>query len=165
MFNIFVLIVTTAPIMHNHGDRLNHCQILQNVNFRLQSVPLKSIFIVTTRFCLNSLKARDKSQTQTWTWCNSLNERLSLSLSFATCPYLPRTQHSARDSKYLPCKNIKKTTATTNKTKQFKQHQLQQQQCSYRFIGLCELFQYTQLIKEPTRVTSSTKSLIDLFLN
>ena len=31
-------------------------------------------------------------------------------------------------------------------------------------IELCELFQYTQLIKEPTRVTSSTKSLIDLFL-
>ena len=60
---------------------------------------------------------------------------------------------------------IKKTTTpTTNKTKQFKQHQLQQQQYSYRFIGLCELFQYTQLIKEPTRVTSSTKSLIDLFL-
>ena len=32
-------------------------------------------------------------------------------------------------------------------------------------IELCELFQYTQLIKEPTRVTSSTKSLIDLFLS
>ena len=31
-------------------------------------------------------------------------------------------------------------------------------------IELCELFQYTQLIKEPTRVTLSTKSLIDLFL-
>ena len=31
-------------------------------------------------------------------------------------------------------------------------------------IELCELFQYTQLIKEPTRVISSTKSLIDLFL-
>ena len=31
-------------------------------------------------------------------------------------------------------------------------------------IELCELFQYTQLIKEPTHVTSSTKSLIDLFL-
>ena len=31
-------------------------------------------------------------------------------------------------------------------------------------IELCELFQYTQLIKEPTLVTSSTKSLIDLFL-
>ena len=31
-------------------------------------------------------------------------------------------------------------------------------------IELCELFQYTQLIKEPTRVTSSTKSLIHLFL-
>jgi len=31
-------------------------------------------------------------------------------------------------------------------------------------IELCELFQHTQLIKEPTRVTSSTKSLFDLFL-
>ena len=31
-------------------------------------------------------------------------------------------------------------------------------------IELCELYQYTQLIKEPTRVTSSSKSLIDLFL-
>jgi len=31
-------------------------------------------------------------------------------------------------------------------------------------IELCELYQYTRLIKEPTRVTSSTKSLIDLFL-
>ena len=31
-------------------------------------------------------------------------------------------------------------------------------------IELCELFQYTLLIKEPTRVSSSTKSLIDLFL-
>ena len=31
-------------------------------------------------------------------------------------------------------------------------------------IELCELFQSTQLIKEPTRVTSSAKSLIDLFL-
>ena len=31
-------------------------------------------------------------------------------------------------------------------------------------IELCESFQYAQLIKEPTRVTSSSKSLIDLFL-
>ena len=31
-------------------------------------------------------------------------------------------------------------------------------------IELCEVSQYTQLIKEPTRVTSITKSLIDLFL-
>ena len=32
-------------------------------------------------------------------------------------------------------------------------------------IGLCELFQYTQLIKEPTRVTLSTNSLIDILTN
>ena len=31
-------------------------------------------------------------------------------------------------------------------------------------IELCESYQYTQLIKEPTRITSSSKSLIDLFL-
>ena len=31
-------------------------------------------------------------------------------------------------------------------------------------IELCESYQYAQLIKEPTRVTSSSKSLIDLFL-
>ena len=31
-------------------------------------------------------------------------------------------------------------------------------------IELCELYQYAQLIKEPTRVTSSSESLIDLFL-
>ena len=32
-------------------------------------------------------------------------------------------------------------------------------------VELCESYQYTQLIKEPTRVRSSSKSLIDLFLN
>ena len=31
-------------------------------------------------------------------------------------------------------------------------------------IELCEFYQYAQLIKELTRVTSSSKSLIDLFL-
>ena len=31
-------------------------------------------------------------------------------------------------------------------------------------IELCDLYQYTQLIKEPTRATSSSQSLIDLFL-
>ena len=31
-------------------------------------------------------------------------------------------------------------------------------------IELCESYQYAQLIKEPTRITSSSKSLIDLFL-
>ena len=31
-------------------------------------------------------------------------------------------------------------------------------------IELCESYQYAQLIKEPTRVTSSSKSLINLFL-
>ena len=32
------------------------------------------------------------------------------------------------------------------------------------FIELCKSYKYTQLIKEPTRVTSSSQSLIDLFL-
>ena len=31
-------------------------------------------------------------------------------------------------------------------------------------IELCESYQYAQLIKEPTRVTSNSKSLIALFL-
>ena len=31
-------------------------------------------------------------------------------------------------------------------------------------IKLCQSYQYAQLIKEPTRVTSSSESLIDLFL-
>ena len=35
---------------------------------------------------------------------------------------------------------------------------------SRHLVELCELYHYTQLIKEPTCVISSSKSLIDLFL-
>ncbi len=35
---------------------------------------------------------------------------------------------------------------------------------TYHLLELTELYQYTQLIKEPTRITSSSSTLIDLFL-
>jgi hypothetical protein len=35
---------------------------------------------------------------------------------------------------------------------------------THHLLELTELYQYTQLIKEPTRITSSSSTLIDLFL-
>ena len=87
-----------------------------------------------------------------------------MSLSLATCPNLPRTQHSARDSKYLPCKNIKKKKKNSNNEENNNLNNINYNNNSM-VIGLCELFQYTQLIKEPTRVTLSTNSLIDILTN
>ncbi len=35
---------------------------------------------------------------------------------------------------------------------------------THHLLELTELYQHTQLIKEPTRITSSSSTLIDLFL-